>query len=84
MRASRVPIFFSDALISWAVPQVNSPLSSAWASSSAWVASLGEHYAPGDTDLAWTRLTRWRESLARDPWVEEALHLMKEMHATAP
>jgi glucose-6-phosphate dehydrogenase assembly protein OpcA len=31
---------------------------------SAWVASLGEHYAPGDTDLAWTRLTRWREQLA--------------------
>ena len=30
----------------------------------AWVASLGEHYAPGDTDLAWTRLTRWREQLA--------------------
>ncbi|MGZ0710991.1 glucose-6-phosphate dehydrogenase assembly protein OpcA (plasmid) [Coraliomargarita sp. W4R53] len=31
---------------------------------SAWVASLGERYAPGDTDLAWTRLTRWREQLA--------------------
>ncbi len=31
---------------------------------SAWVSSLGEHYAPGDTDLAWTRLTRWRELLA--------------------
>lgn len=31
---------------------------------SAWVASLGEHYAPGDTDLAWTRVTRWREQLA--------------------
>jgi len=31
---------------------------------SAWVSSLGEHYAPGDTDLAWTRLTRWREQLA--------------------
>jgi glucose-6-phosphate dehydrogenase assembly protein OpcA len=31
---------------------------------SAWVASLGENYAPGDTDLAWTRLTRWREQLA--------------------
>ncbi|MDZ8172626.1 glucose-6-phosphate dehydrogenase assembly protein OpcA [Microbacterium xanthum] len=30
----------------------------------AWVASLGDHYAPGDTDLAWTRLTRWREQLA--------------------
>lgn len=29
-----------------------------------WVASLGGHYAPGDTDLAWTRLTRWREQLA--------------------
>jgi glucose-6-phosphate dehydrogenase assembly protein OpcA len=31
---------------------------------SAWVASLGEKYQPGDTDLAWTRLTRWREQLA--------------------
>jgi glucose-6-phosphate dehydrogenase assembly protein OpcA len=31
---------------------------------SAWVAALGEQYAPGDTDLAWTRLTRWREQLA--------------------
>lgn len=25
---------------------------------------LGDHYAPGDTDLAWTRLTHWREQLA--------------------
>lgn len=31
---------------------------------SAWVSGLGESYAPGDTDLAWTRLTRWREQLA--------------------
>ncbi|MEV8272891.1 glucose-6-phosphate dehydrogenase assembly protein OpcA [Microbacterium sp. NPDC077184] len=30
----------------------------------AWVAGLGASYAPGDTDLAWTRLTRWREQLA--------------------
>ena len=30
----------------------------------AWVAALGAKYAPGDTDLAWTRLTRWREQLA--------------------
>ncbi len=30
----------------------------------AWVATLGAKYAPGDTDLAWTRLTRWREQLA--------------------
>jgi len=30
----------------------------------AWVAGLGSHYAPGDTDFAWTRLTRWREQLA--------------------
>lgn len=29
-----------------------------------WVASLQHHYSPGDTDLAWTRLTRWREQLA--------------------
>lgn len=29
-----------------------------------WVDELGAHYAPGDTDLAWTRLTRWREQLA--------------------
>lgn len=29
-----------------------------------WVARLGEHYAPGDTDFAWTRVTRWREQLA--------------------
>ena len=29
-----------------------------------WVAGLSRHYAPGDTDLAWTRLTRWREQLA--------------------
>jgi len=25
---------------------------------------LGENHAPGDTDLAWTRLTHWREQLA--------------------
>lgn len=31
---------------------------------SAFVAGLGPQYAPGDTDLAWTRLTRWREQLA--------------------
>jgi glucose-6-phosphate dehydrogenase assembly protein OpcA len=30
----------------------------------AWVAGLAGHYAPGDTDLAWTRVTRWREQLA--------------------
>ncbi len=30
----------------------------------AWVAGLGEHYSPGDTDFAWTRITRWREQLA--------------------
>jgi len=30
----------------------------------AWVGALGTHYAPGDTDFAWTRLTRWREQLA--------------------
>jgi glucose-6-phosphate dehydrogenase assembly protein OpcA len=30
----------------------------------AWVGTLGQHYAPGDTDFAWTRLTRWREQLA--------------------
>jgi glucose-6-phosphate dehydrogenase assembly protein OpcA len=30
----------------------------------AWVAGLGDHYTPGDTDLAWTRVTRWREQLA--------------------
>lgn len=29
-----------------------------------WVGTLGQHYAPGDTDFAWTRLTRWREQLA--------------------
>ncbi|KAA9110854.1 glucose-6-phosphate dehydrogenase assembly protein OpcA [Microbacterium rhizomatis] len=26
--------------------------------------ALGENHAPGDTDLAWTRLTHWREQLA--------------------
>lgn len=26
--------------------------------------SLAKHYQPGDTDLAWTRLTRWRALLA--------------------
>jgi glucose-6-phosphate dehydrogenase assembly protein OpcA len=26
--------------------------------------SLGEHYSPGDTDFAWTRLTLWRAQLA--------------------
>lgn len=31
---------------------------------SAFVAGLGDQYAPGDTDLSWTRLTRWREQLA--------------------
>ncbi len=28
------------------------------------LATLGEHYSPGDTDLSWTRLTHWREQLA--------------------
>lgn len=28
------------------------------------LASLGVNHAPGDTDLAWTRLTHWREQLA--------------------
>nr|WP_240949060.1 glucose-6-phosphate dehydrogenase assembly protein OpcA [Microbacterium sp. CFH 90308] len=31
---------------------------------SGFVAALGGQYAPGDTDLSWTRLTRWREQLA--------------------
>ena len=30
----------------------------------AWVAALSRNQAPGDTDLAWTRLTHWREQLA--------------------
>ncbi len=30
----------------------------------AWARDLGSHHAPGDTDFAWTRLTRWREQLA--------------------
>ncbi len=30
----------------------------------AWVDALGSHHSPGDTDFAWTRLTRWREQLA--------------------
>ncbi|MFN3950066.1 glucose-6-phosphate dehydrogenase assembly protein OpcA [Microbacterium sp.] len=37
---------------------------SSQADPAAWVAQLGEHYAPGDTDFAWTRVTRWREQLA--------------------
>lgn len=28
------------------------------------LSQLGPSYAPGDTDLAWTRLTHWREQLA--------------------
>ncbi len=28
------------------------------------LAALGANHAPGDTDLAWTRLTHWREQLA--------------------
>lgn len=37
--------------------------------------------APGaDDERIQKRLERWRESLARDPWVEEALHLVREMH----
>lgn len=28
------------------------------------LSALGRTYAPGDTDLAWTRLTHWREQLA--------------------
>ncbi|WP_336631397.1 MULTISPECIES: glucose-6-phosphate dehydrogenase assembly protein OpcA [unclassified Microbacterium] len=28
------------------------------------LSQLGDSYAPGDTDLAWTRLTHWREQLA--------------------
>ncbi|MET0735011.1 MAG: glucose-6-phosphate dehydrogenase assembly protein OpcA [Microbacterium sp.] len=31
---------------------------------SAWVAALGRNHVSGDTDLAWTRLTHWREQLA--------------------
>lgn len=30
----------------------------------AWIASRGGNSEPGDTDFAWTRLTRWREQLA--------------------
>lgn len=30
----------------------------------AWAQQLGSNYAPGDTDFAWTRITRWREQLA--------------------
>ncbi|WP_396658691.1 glucose-6-phosphate dehydrogenase assembly protein OpcA [Microbacterium sp.] len=30
----------------------------------AWAHQLGAHYTPGDTDFAWTRVTRWREQLA--------------------
>jgi len=30
----------------------------------AWAHDLGSHHVPGDTDFAWTRLTRWREQLA--------------------
>jgi glucose-6-phosphate dehydrogenase assembly protein OpcA len=30
----------------------------------AFVMALGQEHAPGDTDFAWTRLTRWREQLA--------------------
>ncbi|MDT0118256.1 glucose-6-phosphate dehydrogenase assembly protein OpcA [Microbacterium sp. PRF11] len=37
---------------------------SSQADPAAWVAQLGEHYSPGDTDFAWTRVTRWREQLA--------------------
>lgn len=29
-----------------------------------WMDGLGRRYAPGDTDMAWTRLTPWREQLA--------------------
>ena len=29
-----------------------------------WLAELGAKYRPGDTDFAWTRVTRWREQLA--------------------
>ncbi|MDQ1173630.1 glucose-6-phosphate dehydrogenase assembly protein OpcA [Microbacterium testaceum] len=37
---------------------------SSQADPAAWVAQLGKHYAPGDTDFSWTRVTRWREQLA--------------------
>ncbi|MCR2762152.1 glucose-6-phosphate dehydrogenase assembly protein OpcA [Microbacterium sp. zg.B48] len=30
----------------------------------AWLGALGANYAPGSTDFAWTRITRWREQLA--------------------
>ncbi|MFT4230406.1 MAG: glucose-6-phosphate dehydrogenase assembly protein OpcA [Microbacterium sp.] len=30
----------------------------------AWAHELGTQHAPGDTDFAWTRITRWREQLA--------------------
>ncbi len=29
-----------------------------------WLRQLGANYRPGDTDFAWTRVTRWREHLA--------------------
>lgn len=29
-----------------------------------WLGQLGAKYRPGDTDFAWTRVTRWREHLA--------------------
>jgi glucose-6-phosphate dehydrogenase assembly protein OpcA len=30
----------------------------------AWIDGLAADYSPGDTDFAWTRVTRWREQLA--------------------
>lgn len=37
---------------------------SSQADPAAWVSDLAGHYSPGDTDFAWTRVTRWREQLA--------------------
>jgi glucose-6-phosphate dehydrogenase assembly protein OpcA len=54
---------------------------------SAFVGALGGQYAPGDTDLAWTRLTRWREQLAAildQPPYEPVTHVRVRGAADSP
>jgi carboxyl-terminal processing protease len=43
--------------------------------------SYGEEKPGSDDERIRKRLERWRDNLARDPWVEEALRVMEDMEA---
>ncbi len=42
--------------------------------------TYGDKSATDGDDRIKKRLTRWRENLGRDPWLEEALRVMADMH----